>query len=149
MGKEVAYAVFVFPVVFTVVFSTAVLAGALDTLDRELNMWPGGSHQAHLSESTIVITGLHAEYTESDTIEFQVRVDETQYDCGTLDIEMYNSIGEMVEKHTYESQCFADESLLPLEGFTALAGPPDIYTLTITISNNENQLLTSAVFNVR
>ena len=150
MANGSAYAVFVLPVIFTVIFSTVVLAGALDTMDRELNMWPGSSHNAAPSGGEIAISGLHSEYAQSDTIEFQAIVSELRYDCGTLFVHMYNSIGELVEERVYESQCFAVESLpLPLEGFSTTAGAPGSYTVTVTMSAGEDQLLTSAVFIVR
>ena len=150
MARGVAYAVFVLPVIFTVAFSTTVLAGALDTMDRELNMWPGGSHESSLADGGITIIGLHREYVESEAIEFQIDIAEAQYDCGTLDIRMYDSVGELVEERSYESQCFAVESLpLPLEGFSTVAGPPGSYTLTITISAGGDQSLASAVFTVQ
>ena len=150
MARGVAYAVFVLPVIFTVAFSTAVLAGALDTMDRELNMWPSGSHGPSPADGEIAIIGLHQEYGESEAIEFQIDVTEARYDCGTLDIRMYDSMGGLVEERSYESQCFAAESLsLPLEGFSTAAGPPGSYTLTITMSAGEEQLLASAVFTVQ
>ena len=150
MARGVAYAVFVLPVIFTVTFSTAVLAGALDTMDRELNMWPGGSHESSPADGEIAIIGLHQEYAESEAIEFQIDVTEALYDCGTLDIRMYDSTGGLVEERAYESQCFAAESLpLPLEGFSTAAGPPGSYTLTITMSAGGEQLLASAVFTVQ
>jgi hypothetical protein len=150
MARGSAYVVFVLPVVFTIVFSTTVLAGALDTMDRELNMWPGGSHESAPADGEMTITGLHREYAESEAIEFQIDIAEARYDCGTLDIRMYDSMGELVEERSYESQCFAAESLsLPLEGFSTVAGPPGSYTLTITISAGEDKLLGSAVFTVQ
>ena len=150
MARGVAYAVFVLPVIFTVTFSTAVLAGALDTMDRELNMWPGGAHKASPANGEITIIGLHQEYVESEAIKFQIDVTEARYDCGTLDIRMYDSTGGLVEERSYESQCFAAESLLlPLEEFSTAAGPPGSYTLTITMSADGEQLLASAVFTVQ
>lgn len=150
MAKGGAYVVFVLPVVFTVVFSTAVLAGALDTMDRELNMWPGKSHKSVPTSGDISITGLLAEYKVSDTIEFQVDVTDARYDCGTLDVQLYDSGGELVEERTYESQCFVAESLpLPLGGFAAKVGAPGSYTLTVTISAGGDHLLASAVINVK
>ena len=150
MAKGSAYVVFVLPVIFTVVFSTAVLAGALDTMDRELNMWPGGGHVSSPSGGEIVISGLHDEYGQSDTIEFQAIVAEHRYDCGTLFVRMYNSVGDLVEERIYESQCFVAESLpLPLEGFSTTADAPGSYTVTVTMSAGEDRLLASAVFTVK
>ena len=150
MAKGSAYAVFVVPVVFTVVFSTAVLAGALDTMDRELNMWPSGGHGSSPAGGEIVISGLYNEYDQFDTIEFHAIVSEPRYDCGTLFVRMYNSIGDLAEERIYESQCFAAESLpLPLEGFSTTVGAPGSYTVTVTMSAGEDQLLASAVFTVR
>lgn len=150
MSKVSAYVVFVLPVIFTVFFSTAVLAGALDTMDRELNMWPGGGHDSSPAGGEIVISGLHDEYDQFGTIEFQAIVSESLYDCGTLFVRMYNSIGDLAEERIYESQCFAAESLpLPLEGFSTTAGAPGSYTVTVTMSTGEDQLLASAMFTVR
>ena len=150
MARSVAYAVFVLPVIFTVVFSTMVLAGALDTMDRELNMWPPNTHDASPSGDEITIWGIQQEYAESDTIDIQVNVSGSHYDCGTLYIRMYDSAGKLVEESTYESQCYAAESLLlPLEGFSTTAGAPGIYTVTVTMSTDVDQLLASAVFTVQ
>lgn len=150
MAKGVAYVVFVLPVVFTIVFSTAVLAGALDTMDRELNMWPSGAHKASPVSGDMIITGLHSEYAESEAIIFHVSVPEAGYDCGTLDMQMRNSVGELIEEQSYDSQCYTNEILsLPLDGFSTVAGPPGSYTLTVTMSMDEDQLLASAVFTVR
>lgn len=53
MVRSFAYVVFVLPVVFTVVFSSLVLVGALSTFERELRMWPGdGSGGTHDSDAS-------------------------------------------------------------------------------------------------
>lgn len=149
MAKAEAYAVFILPVIFTVVFSTAVLAGALDTMDREINMWPGKSHKSIPHSGGMTVIGLLSEYEVFDTIKFHVDVTDARYDCGALDILVYNSDGDIVEERTYDSQCFMADSLpLPIEGFATKVDVPGSYTLTVTISVGDDRLLTSAIFNV-
>ena len=42
--------VFVLPVAFTIIFGGMVLVGALDSLDRELKMWPESDLGTHSSD---------------------------------------------------------------------------------------------------
>ena len=149
MARSVAYVVFALPVVFTVIFSTMVLVGALETMDRELNMWPGSAHSAHPIDNGMEVHGLQQMYSESDAIEFWVSVSDIQYDCGALNIQVHDGAGTLVEDHYYESQCFAENSLpLPLEELSFVVGERGTYTLTITMSVDDEHLSTSAVFTV-
>lgn len=65
MVRSFAYVVFVLPVVFTIVFSSMVLIGALTTFERELIMWPGddsggGAHDIGASALASKYDTLHA-----------------------------------------------------------------------------------------
>ena len=171
MARSVAYVVFALPVIFTVLFSTAVLVSALDTMDRELNMWPGSAHSTHHKDMWLLgkqltnslqpdsahsthhkdmeVHELMQIYSKSDAIEFWVSVSNPQYDCGTLNMQLRNDEGALVEEYSYKSQCFAgNSSPLPLEGLSFAAGEPGTYTLTITMNANDKQLSTKAVFTV-
>ena len=62
------------PVIFSIIVGSAVLSDVLQQPDRELNMWPmsyseGGSH------SSIEIMGLSKEYTTTEPVEIQVKID--------------------------------------------------------------------------
>lgn len=143
MARGTAYVVFALPVAFTVIFSSVVLASALDELGREINMWPaGGAHHG----GGLDLVGLQTEYAESDRIVFQLDVSNPAFDCGDLRIAVYDSGGTLVYGDLRESACFLKE---PLDEFSIADVAPGSYTVTVTISKAEEDLLTSAVFLVR
>ena len=55
MPKAEVYLVFVIPAVFTIVFGTVVFVGALEELDRDLNMWPGEAHYSLLPDMDKIV----------------------------------------------------------------------------------------------
>ena len=149
MASGTAYVVFVIPSVFTVVFGSAVLASALDDLDRELDMWPA-KHSDTVSLGEVEILGLQGEYAESGDVEFHLRVTGASFDCGDLEMRIYNSIGDVVVENLYPSLCFLDDTqLLLLDDFSISGLPPDNYTVSVIINAHDNQLIGSAVFQVR
>lgn len=143
MARGTAYAVFALPVAFTVIFSSVVLASALDELGREINMWPAGgaSHGGSLD-----IAGLQPEYAESDRIAFQLDVSDPAYNCGDLRVIVYDSEGNSVYDELRKSTCFLEE---PPGEFSITDASPGSYTVTVTINKAGEELLTSAVFQVR
>lgn len=139
--------VFVIPAVFTVVFGSVVLASALDSLDRELNMWPAASHG---TTPYIEILGLQEEYAQDEIVELQLHVVGGLFDCGDVTIRIYNSVGGIVAENLYQSQCVLDGSqLLMLDGFPTSDIEPGSYTITTIMNAHGNQLIGSAVFYIR
>lgn len=147
MARGVAYVVFVLPAIFTVVFGSAVLASALDSLDRELNMWPTTSHD---STPSVEILGLQEEYAQGDVIELQMYMGDTSFDCGDVNVIVYDSAGDVVVEALFPSQCIlADSQLLVLDSLFTDYLEPGSYTITTTIDIHGNQLIGSTVFNIR
>lgn len=148
MAGGTAYAVFVIPVIFTIVFGSAVLAGALEEFDRELNMWPGPPAHAP-PVGSVDIVGLQDQYAAAGAVLFQVSVTDDSLDCGTLYIRVYDSAGDVFAEGSFEEQCFAAGSvLLPPDGFSVEGAAPGSYTVTATMSAHGNQLIGSGVFQV-
>ena len=143
MARGTAYAVFALPVAFTVIFSSVVLASALDELGREINMWPAGGapHGGGLD-----IVGLQPEYAESGGIAFQMDVSDPAFNCGDLRITVYGSDGSLAGEDLRESACFLEE---PLDEFSLADVAPGSYTVTVTINKAGEELLASAIFLVR
>lgn len=147
MARGVAYVVFVIPVVFTVVFSSAVLTSALDSLDRELNMWPAASHS---QTSSIIIMGLQEEYLKGGIVEFQLHIQDGALDCGDVTVLIYNLVGDAVTEEFGQFQCVPDgPQHLILDGFSTSGVEPGSYTITTMVNDHGNQLISSAVFYIR
>ena len=143
MAKGTMYVVFVVPVVFTVLFSSAVLAGALDELDREIKLWPPGpsSHDAYIS-----ISGLEREYLESGEVQFRLDAGGLPPGCGTVDVQVRDDSGNPVGDYLYEDRCHAGGSF---GEFSVSPGRPGSHTITVVLDLDGEQLLASAIFQVR
>ena len=79
--------VFVLPVIFSIVFGSAVMADTLQKPDRELNMWPmtfsgESSHGKSSHGSGIEIIGLSNQYTVSEPVQIQVKINDSSLSCG-------------------------------------------------------------------
>ena len=81
--------VFVLPVIFSIVFGSAVMADTLQKPDRELNMWPmtfsgESSHGKSSHGSDLEIVGLSNQYTISEPVQIQVKINDSSLSCGDL-----------------------------------------------------------------
>ncbi len=99
--------VFVLPVIFSIIFGSAVMADTLQKPDRELNMWPisfSGEPSSH--GSNLKIIGLSNQYLVSEPIEIQVEVMDSSFNCGDLYITIYSSgNGDVVTQGGFFNQC--------------------------------------------
>ena len=71
--------VFVLPIIFSIVFGSAVMADILQKPDRELNMWPmtfsgESSHGKSSHGSDLEIVGLSNQYTITEPVQIQVKI---------------------------------------------------------------------------
>lgn len=92
--RSFAYVVFVLPVVFTVVFSTIVLIGALMTFERELIMWPGDGSGggAHDSGTSILASKYDSTYADVQTTDMRCNTNSGHiWEEDSLDIGHYTS----------------------------------------------------------
>lgn len=140
MGRKRVFAVFVFPVIFSIVFGSAVLANVLQEYDRELNLWPMSFENSH--KSPIEIIGLSKQYSVSEPIEIQVRVNDSSFDCGDLYVTIYPSgKSNAVTQGRFFEQCFENENnLLPIgDKFSKIvdsSGSYDIVTELVSVELN-------------
>ena len=117
MATKRIFVVFVLPVIFSLVFGSAVMADTLQKPNRELNMWPmsssgGFSH----NDDKIEIIGLSDQYSTSESIEIQVKINDSSFNCGDLYVTIYSSAGsDVVTQGGFFEQCFEDENtILPI-----------------------------------
>ena len=149
MVTRKVFVVFVLPVVFSLIFGSAVLYDILQKPDRELNMWPSSSSGAFSSHGdSIIIVGLSSQYSVSEPIEVQIKVNDSSFDCGDLYVTIYSSgNNDVIAQGGFFKQCFEiGNKVLPLdENFSKTIDAPGSYKIVaemiskdlLTISTNE------------
>ena len=124
--------VFVLPVIFSLVFGSAVMADILQKPGRELNMWPMSSSDDSSSHSKIEIVGLSSQYSTSEPIEIQVKIDDSSFNCGDLYVTIYSSSkNDVITQGGFLEQCFENGSeILPLsDKFSIVIETPGSYEI--------------------
>ncbi|PIN97392.1 MAG: hypothetical protein COU45_02995, partial [Nitrosopumilus sp. CG10_big_fil_rev_8_21_14_0_10_33_7] len=140
MATRLVYVVFVLPIVISIAFGTVVMADVLQSPDRELNMWPMGNHNIMTNDESISIIGLEKQYSISTPIQIQVKVDDSQFDCGDLYVTVYSGKQTVVTQSGFLQQCFdTNNSLLPIDDtFSEIIDRPGQYDLVVKMTD-QNQ----------
>ena len=145
--------VFVLPVIFSIIFGSAVMADTLQKPDRELNMWPMSSSENSSSHnSDLKIIGLSNQYLVSEPIEIQVKVSDTSFSCGDLYITIYTSgKSDVVTQAGFFNQCIENGTLFPInDKFSKIITAPGSYQIVADIvSNDLSNISTSGIFTVK
>lgn len=156
--KKIAYLVFVFPVVASLIFGGYALSNVLGQPDRQLNMWqfkfaaPTGQQ----GDKEIRLVNLVSNYTVSAQMNFRVMVNDTSFDCGDLYLTIYDpntSPKQVIVQHAYFSQCFAQtNSDLPIQDtFSPVIDKAGIYEIVAEMKDktNEKSISVKADFRVQ
>ena len=155
--KKIAYLVFVFPVIVSLIFGGYALADVLGQTGRQINMWqfnfaPEIGHQD--GNPHIRLLNLVSNYTVSTPLNFSVMVNDTSFDCGDLYLTIYNpntSPKQVIVQHAYFSQCFAQtNAVMPIQDtFSPVIDTPGIYQIMAEMKDKTNQNSISVVANIR
>ena len=141
MASKKVFVVFVLPVIFSLIFGSAVMADILQKPGRELNMLPmsysseGASH----SESVEFI-GLAKQYSTSEPVEIQVKINDPSFDCGDLYITIYTAnTNDVITQGGFFEQCFeAGSKMLPIDDeFSEVVDTPGSYKIVADIVSKE------------
>lgn len=141
-------AVFILPVLFTIIFSIAVMSGALIDLDREFHFWPSG---ISTKNNPIQILGLEDQYSIKEPISVSVQVSDPSFECGDLYITI-TSQDNVVTQSGFFEQCFQNLGILPLKGdFSEVIEIPGKYDLKVEMldKNQKNTITVSGKFTVK
>ena len=145
--------VFVLPVIFSIIFGTAVMADTLQKPNRELNMWPMSFSEGSSShDSSLKIIGLSNQYLISEPIEVQVKVTDSSFSCGDLYITIYTSgNNDIVTQGGFFNQCLKNGDLFPInDKFSKIITVPGSYQMTADIVSNElSNISTSGTFIIK
>ena len=118
--KKIAYLVFVFPLIASLIFGGFVLSDVLGQPDRKLNMWQFNfeTQTGQQGNKEIRLLNLTNSYPVSTPLVFSIMVHNTTFDCGDLYLTIYDpntSPKQVIVQHAYFSQCFAQvNSTMPI-----------------------------------
>lgn len=153
MATRLVYIVFVLPVILSIAFGTVVMADVLQSPERELNMWPMSNSNIISNDESISIIGLEKQYSISTPIQIQVKVDDSQFDCGDLYVTVYSGKHAVVTQSGFLQQCFDENnSFLPIDdNFSEIIDTPGQYDLVVkmTDQNQKSTITTSSKFTIK
>ncbi len=154
MVTKKVFVVFVLPVIFSLVFGSAVMADILQKPDRESNIWPISSSEEFSTHTTnIEIIGLSKQYSTSEPIEIQVKIEDSSFDCGDLYVTIYSTgKNDVITQSGFFEQCFEQGStLLPVEDeFSKVIDTPGSYEIVAEmVSKKLMNISISGVFTVK
>jgi len=141
MATRRVFVVFVLPVIFSLIFGSVVLADILQKPDRELNGFSISLPKASPShDSSIEIIGLSKQYSTSQPIEIQVKVNDISFDCGDLYVTIYSSgKSNVMTQGGFFEQCFEKENtIIPIgDKFSKVIDTPGSYEIVTEMVSNE------------
>ena len=146
--------VFVLPAIFSLIFGSAVMAEILKKPDRELNMWPISSSEGFSNNyDPIEIIGLSKQYSTSEPIEIQVKINDSSFDCGDLYVTIYSSEkNDVITQSGFFEQCFEQGStILPVgDEFSIVIDSSGTYEIVAEmVSKKLMNISTSEVFTIK
>ena len=152
MASSKVIIVFVLPVIFSIIFGSAVMADTLQKPDRELNMWPMtfSGHSSH--DSDVEIIGLENQYSVSEPVQIQVKINDSSFSCGDLYITIYTSgSSDVVTQGGFFNQCVKNGNLLPNnDDFSKIIDSPGSYKIVADIvSTDLSNISTSGTFTIK
>ncbi|MFQ5782110.1 MAG: hypothetical protein ACE5GR_03525 [Nitrosopumilus sp.] len=153
MTSKKIFVVFVLPVIFSIIFGSAVMADILQKPDRELNMWPMSYSEGFSSKTApIEIIGLSKQYSTSEPVKVQVKIDDFSFDCGDLYITIYSAGNDVITQGGFFEQCFkAGSKLLPVDDeFSKVIDSSGSYKIIAEMLSKElKNISTSETFTVK
>jgi len=157
--QNVAFVVFLFPVIASIGFGVFVLADILQEPNRDLNMWPFGDlvkPPTQTGDAEIKIQELLKTYSVSTPIEVKILVSNPDFDCGDLYITIYDtktSPKQVIVQNGFFSQCFSDRNLtLPIDdAFSEKIDKAGEYEIVAEMNDKdyEKTISTTAKFKVQ
>ena len=139
MASSRLIVVFVLPVIFSIIFGSAVMADILQKPDRELNMWPMSFSEGSSShDSSMTIIGLSSQYLISEPIEVQIKVNDSSFSCGDLYITIYTlGKSDTVTQSGFFNQCVKNGNLFPInDKFSEIITIPGSYELIADLTSD-------------
>ena len=110
--KSSVFAVYVLPIICSVALGSFVMADALQSPERELDMLQFGATDGFtFTSSSLVFVGLDDGYLVSETINFQVQVNDKAFNCGDVYMTIYDigvSPKQVITQSGYFKECYLE-----------------------------------------
>ena len=141
MATKSVFAVYVLPIICSIALGTFVMADALQSPERELNMlqFGGSDGEFTFSSASIAFVGLDNEYLAHETINFQVKISDNSFDCGDVYMTIYDidkSPKEVITQTGYFKECYvSNNSNLPIGENFSESLDPGKYEIIIELYN--------------
>ena len=156
MATKSVFAVYVLPIVCSIALASFVMADALQSPERELNMLQfGGSDSIIFSSGSLDFIGLNTEYLVTDTINFKIEITDDAFSCGDIYMTIYDintSPKEVVTQTGYFKQCYSNnQNYLPIgENFSESLDSGE-YEIVVEVYNDnyKRNIITSTEIIVR
>ena len=154
MASKRVFVVFVLPIIFSLAIGSVVMGGILQQPDRELNMWPMSFSEGESShKSPIEIIGLSNQYSTSQPVEIQVKIDDSSFSCGDLYVTIYAAgKGDVITQGGFFEQCLTSgNKVIPVdEDFSELISTPGSYEIVAEmVSKQLKTISTKGAFTVK
>ena len=154
MASKRVFIVFVLPVILSIIIGSAVLSDVLQKPGRELNMWPMSNSEGVSTHcSPIEIIGLSKQYSTTEPVEIQVKVDDSSFNCGDLYITIYSSgTSDVISQGGFFEQCFeSGTNIIPVgDDFSKVIDTPGSYDIvTEMVSKQLKNISTKGTFTVK
>ena len=119
------FIVYILPIILSVSLGAVVMVEALNDPERELNMWQFDSTISTSQQGeNLTIIGLENVYSISDLIQFEIKVTDSNFECGDLYITIFNG-DQVITQSGFMKQCFMQQNQkIPLG---------DKYSETVTV----------------
>ena len=144
------FIVYILPIILSVSLGTLVMAEALNDPARELNMWQSDSGISTTQQGDkLVIIGLDKTYSISDSIQFEIKVTNPEFECGDLYITIFDG-DQVITQSGFMKQCFMQQNQkIPLDDkYTEIITMPGEYKILIEIFDQNYKDSLSYVANI-
>ena len=144
------FIVYILPIILSVSLGTLVMAEALNDPERELNMWQSDSTISTIQqEGKLTIIGLEKVYSISDMIQFEIKVGNSDFECGDLYITISDG-DQVITQSGFMKQCFMQKNQkIPLdEKYSEIITTPGEYRILIEIFDQNYKDSLSYVANI-
>jgi hypothetical protein len=104
------FIVYILPIILSVSLGAVVMVEALNDPERELNMWQFDSTISTSQQGeNLTIIGLENVYSISDLIQFEIKVTDSNFECGDLYITIFNG-DQVITQSGFMKQCFMQQN---------------------------------------
>jgi len=153
MVTKKIFVVYVLPIIFSLIFPSTIITNILQKPNKKLNISPMSSLEGSSSnDATIEIIGLLKQYSTSEHIEIQVKIDDSSFNCGDLYVTIYSiEKNDVINQSGFFEQCFEKGSkILPVgDEFSQVIDTPGSYKIVVEmVSKKLMNISTSGTFTI-